>query len=280
MSTIYTERYSNHPKDFAAYDTKRIREEFLMETLFVKDSVNLVYSMNDRFISGGCWPVSKAVKLDTIAPLRAEFFLERRELGIINVGGQGIVRTEHGSYTLNFKEALYLGKGTKDVVFESVKEDAPAKFYLNSTPAHKEYPSKLITRAMADKLELGSTSTANSRTINKLLVNSVLDSCQLQMGLTELNEGSIWNTMPAHTHNRRMEVYFYFEVPVDHSVCHFMGQPQETRHVWMQNEQAIISPAWSIHCGAGTSNYSFIWGMAGENLDYSDMDAVAINDLK
>lgn len=225
-------------------------------------------------------PVSTALTLSAPDALKATYFLERRELGIINVGGPGRVVADGVTFELDYKEALYIGQGTREVRFESVKGETPAKFYLNSTPAHRNYPTRKVSKADAEVVELGSPQTANHRTINKLLVNSVLPTCQLQMGMTELKSGSVWNTMPAHTHDRRMEVYFYFEVPEGQSVCHFMGQPQETRHIWMQNEQAVISPNWSIHSGAGTSNYTFIWGMAGENLDYGDMDFCAITELK
>ena len=257
-----------------------LRKNFLMESLFEADAVKLTLSHFDRYITGGVMPVNEAVELSNPENLKAAYFLERRELGIINVGAKGKVVADGVSYELEFKEALYLGKGTKAVSFASEDQNNPAKFYINSAPAHHTYPNKKVSKADAEIVELGTPETANHRVINKLLVNSVLPTCQLQMGMTELKSGSVWNTMPAHTHDRRMEVYFYFEVPQGQSVCHFMGEPQETRHVWMQNEQAVISPNWSIHSGAGTSNYTFIWGMAGENLDYGDMDHCAINDLK
>lgn len=225
-------------------------------------------------------PTSGPIKLEAPEALKAAYFLERRELGIINVGGAGRVTADGVDYDLEYKEALYLGKGTQAIQFLSHDEGTPAKFYLNSTPAGQTYPSRKIARADAEVVELGSMETANHRIINKLIVNSILPTNQLQMGMTELKPGSVWNTMPAHTHDRRMEVYFYFEVPQGQSVSHFMGQPQETRHLWVQNEQAVISPNWSIHAGAGTSSYTFIWGMAGENLDYGDMDFCAINDLR
>jgi len=212
--------------------------------------------------------------------LKAPYFLHRREIGMINVGGDAIVTADGVAYPLAYKEALYIGKETEEVFFESADPANPAKLYINSAPAHHKFPTKKVTKAEADIVELGSMETANHRIINKLIVNSVLETCQLQMGMTELKTGSVWNTMPAHTHDRRMEAYFYFEVPEKQSVCHFMGQPQESRHIWMQNEEAVISPNWSIHSGAGTSNYTFIWGMAGENLDYGDMDHCAINELK
>ncbi|RZK89397.1 MAG: 5-dehydro-4-deoxy-D-glucuronate isomerase, partial [Pedobacter sp.] len=225
-------------------------------------------------------PVNEKLALPNPDDLKATYFLERRELGMINVGGKAIITADGEKYELDYKEALYIGKGTKEVTFESADATQPAKLYLNSAPAHHAYPTKKVSKAEAEIVELGTPETANHRIINKLLVNSVLPTCQLQMGMTELKSGSVWNTMPAHTHDRRMEAYFYFEVPQGQSVCHFMGQPQETRHIWMQNDQAVISPNWSIHSGAGTSNYTFIWGMAGENLDYGDMDHCAITELK
>jgi len=224
-------------------------------------------------------PVHHALKLEPFAELKADFYLQRREMGIINVGSAGIVKADGVSYQLNNKEALYLGRGVKEVYFESLS-GGQSYFYFNSAPAHATYPNKKVSLHEADTVETGNAATSNLRTIRKLLVHSVLPTCQLQMGLTELRTGSIWNTMPPHTHTRRMEAYFYFEVPEGHSVCHMMGPPHETRHIWVKNHQAVISPPWSVHCGAGTTNYCFIWGMAGENLDYSDMDPVPIPDLK
>lgn len=276
----YTEKYAVHPADFKNYDTTRVREEFLIPTLFEKDEIILEYSLYDRYIVGGILPVSKALKLETFESLKAPYFLERRELGIINVGGNGIVKADGEVYEIGYKEALYLGQGNVDITFESVDANNPAKFYINSAPAHKKFPNKKVTQKEGNVIEAGSIETCNKRKIYQLLINTVLETCQLQMGLTELQPGSVWNTMPAHTHNRRMEAYFYFEVQEPQAVCHYMGQPQETRHVWMTNEQAIWSPSWSIHSGAGTSNYTFIWGMAGENLDYGDMDVVQPNELK
>lgn len=276
----YQVRYGAHPNDVKTYDTEKLRDSFLIETLFEADDIHLVYSMFDRYIVGGAMPVNGALTLETIDPLKADFFLQRREMGIINVGGPARIVADDNTYEVQFKEAVYLGQGTKVVTFESLDASNPARLYINSAPAHHAYPSKLITRADAEVVELGSLETANARTIRKLIVSSVVDVCQLQMGMTELKVGSVWNTMPAHTHDRRMEAYFYFEVPDNQSVCHFMGQPQQTRHIWMQNHQAVLSPSWSVHCGAGTSSYTFIWGMAGENLDYGDMDGHAIPDLR
>lgn len=280
MATNFETRYTCNPSDFKSYDTSRIRKDFLIEKVMVDGEINLTYSHYDRYIAGGAVPTKKSLSLESIDPLRAASFLERRELGIINVGGKGKVRVGNKSYTLKYKEALYIGRGNKKVTFSSDEPKKPAKFYLNSAPAHKAYPTKKITAKDAEIVEMGSINTSNERTIRKLIVSSVVDVCQLQMGMTELKKGSVWNTMPAHTHDRRMEVYFYFEVPEGQAVSHFMGQTDETRHIWMHNEQAVISPEWSIHCGAGTAPYTFIWGMAGENLDYGDMDGCAIKDLR
>ncbi|QDK79017.1 5-dehydro-4-deoxy-D-glucuronate isomerase [Spirosoma sp. KCTC 42546] len=280
QETVFESRYANSPGEVKGMNTDQLRQNFLIEKLFVADQFRWVLSFFDRYLTGGVMPVAEPLKLQAPDQLKATYFLERRELGIINVGGPGRVVANGTSYDLEYKEALYIGQGTQDVQFSSHDDANPAKFYLNSTPAHRSYPTRKISRSEAEVVELGSMETANHRVINKLLVNSVLPTCQLQMGMTELKAGSVWNTMPAHTHDRRMEVYFYFEVPQGQSVCHFMGQPQETRHIWMQNEQAVISPNWSVHSGAGTSNYTFIWGMAGENLDYGDMDFCAITDLK
>ncbi|RNL55551.1 5-dehydro-4-deoxy-D-glucuronate isomerase [Pedobacter jejuensis] len=276
----FESRYAQSPKEVKQMDTSALRENFLIENVFEANQVNLTLSHFDRYIVGGAMPVGQKIDLPNPDDLKANFFLERRELGIINVGGKAIVTADEETYELEYKEALYIGRGTKAVSFESVNGNQPAKLYINSAPAHHAYPSKKVSKADAEIVELGAPETANHRIINKLLVNSVLQTCQLQMGMTELKSGSVWNTMPAHTHDRRMEAYFYFEVPKGQSVCHFMGQPQETRHIWMQNDQAVISPNWSIHSGAGTSNYTFIWGMAGENLDYGDMDHCAITELK
>ena len=273
-------RYASHPDDAKNYDTERLRKEFLIESIFERDEILLVYSLYDRYIVGGAMPVSKALKLESPDELKSEQFLSRRELGIINIGGEAKIEAEGNAFKLGYKEALYIGAGTKNVVFSSVNPSKPAKLYFNSAPAHHSFPSKKVTVASAEVVMLGSPETSNERTVNKLLVNSVVETCQLQMGLTELKPGSVWNTMPVHTHNRRMEAYFYFEVPEKQGICHFMGDPDETRHIWMKNEEAVISPPWSIHSAAGTSNYSFIWGMAGENMDYGDMDGVMPGEIR
>ncbi|MGC4129157.1 MAG: 5-dehydro-4-deoxy-D-glucuronate isomerase [Bergeyella sp.] len=272
-------RYAHHPEDVKKYTTEELRKEFLINDLFAQNQIKLVYTMYDRLIVGGAMPTNQPLKLETIDELKAENFLDRRELGIINVGGKGKITVDGTVYELGNKEALYIGKGKKDVIFESVGGEQPY-FYFNSAPAHHSYPTKKVTKNEAEIVELGDSKYANRRTINKLLVNSVLETCQLQMGMTELHTGSVWNTMPSHTHTRRMEAYFYFDLEAGQTISHFMGQPDETRHIFMKNREAVISPEWSIHSGVGTSNYTFIWGMAGENMDYGDMDAVKTDELK
>lgn len=281
MKTNYELRYASNPVDAKTYDTSRLRKDFLIETLFVADEVNMVYSMYDRMIVGGAMPAKEQLKLEAIDPLKAPYFTTRREIGIFNVGeGVGVVQVGKEVFELGFKEALYIGSGERDVFFESKDQACPAKFYFNSTTAHKCYPCKKVTKADAISVHMGSLEMSNERTINKMLVNQVLPTCQLQMGMTELATGSVWNTMPAHVHSRRMEAYFYFEVPESQAVCHLMGEPQETRHIWMKGNQAVLSPEWSIHSAAATHNYTFIWGMGGENLDYGDQDFYEITDLK
>lgn len=284
----WTMQTACNPQDVKNYDTEKLRSNFLMEKVMAVDEINLTYSMYDRFIFGGAMPVGKVLTLDTFDALKSEYFLERRELGIINVGGEGTVTVDGKKYVLGFKEALYVGRGHKEVTFASKSAAKPAKFYLNSATAHKEYKTQLITidgrkgSLKANSFAAGKMEDSNDRVINQLIVNNVLEEgpCQLQMGLTELKPGSVWNTMPAHTHSRRIEAYFYFNVPDGNMICHLMGEPQEERLVWMANEQAIMSPEWSIHAAAGTSNYMFIWGMAGENLDYSDMDKIKYTEMR
>ncbi|TBN05293.1 5-dehydro-4-deoxy-D-glucuronate isomerase [Hyunsoonleella flava] len=280
MANNFEVRYAASPREVKRMDTKELRDEFLIQNIFKQDEISYIYSHYDRFITAGVSPVNQKVSLETIDPLKAEYFLERRELGIINIGGSGSVSVDGTQYDLDNKEGLYIGRGNKEVIFSSDSASNPAKFYLNSTPAHKAYPNKKIGTEDLEVIELGAPETANARTLRKYIVNSVVDVCQLQMGMTTIKTGSSWNTMPAHVHDRRMEVYFYFEVPEDQAVCHFMGQTDETRHIWMGNDEAVISPPWSIHSGSGTSSYSFIWGMAGENLDYGDMDVCPTNELK
>lgn len=276
----YELRYASHPLDAKSYDTARLRQEFLIQDIFQNDDFRMVYSLYDRMLVGGAKPVTSVMTLPAVDDLKAEYFLERRELGIINVGGPAIVCADDERWELDYKEMLYLGRGKKVVTFASKEVANPAKLYFNSTPAHKEYPCKKITKAEADVMVLGSLEGSNDRQINRMIINSVVPTCQLQMGMTELRPGSVWNTMPAHVHNRRMEAYFYFEVPEEDAVCHFMGPVDETRHIWMHNEEAVLSPSWSIHAAAATHCYTFIWGMGGENLDYGDQDFSKITDLK
>ncbi len=273
-------RYASHPEDVKKYDTEKLRKEFLIENVFIPGEISLVYSLYDRYIAGGAMPLKEPLKLESPDELKSGQFLHRREMGIVNVGGDAVVEAGGNTYKLLFKEALYLGMGTDDVVFKSVDPGQPARLYINSAPAHHAFPCKKVTKADAEIKILGNPESANHRVLNKLLVNGIVETCQLQMGMTELKTGSVWNTMPVHTHNRRMEAYFYFEVPEKQAICHFMGDPDETRHIWMKNEQAVLSPSWSIHSAAGTSNYTFIWGMAGENLDYSDQDIRQPDTLK
>lgn len=286
--TSYKIMRASHPEDVKRYDTEQLRSHFMMPKVMEEDKISLTYSMYDRLVFGGTVPVAKTVALETIDPLKAEYFLERRELGVINVGGDGIVNVDGKDYELHFKDALYVGRGKRNVTFRSKDPSAPARFYINSTPAHKEYKTQLVTidgregTIKANSFAAGKMEDSNDRVINQLIVANVLEEgpCQLQMGLTELKPGSVWNTMPAHTHDRRVEAYFYFNVPEGNAICHLMGEPQQERLVWLHNEQAIMSPEWSIHAAAGTSNYMFIWGMGGENLDYNDMDKVKYIEMK
>ena len=280
MAIDYEMRFATNPADFKSYDTEKIRNEFLIRDLMVPGKIKMVYSHYDRLIVGGAVPAGSPLVLETIDPLKAEYFLQRREMGIINVGNAGIVEIDGESYDLNKKEGIYIGRESKSVSFKSVNAKKPAHFYFNSASAHKKFPIKKVGLSDAIVVETGSLETSNARKINKLLVQGVIESCQVQMGLTELQTGSVWNTMPMHVHSRRMEAYFYFDVPEGQVICHFMGEPNETRHIWMANEEAVISPPWSVHSAAGTCNYSFIWGMAGENLDYSDMDWAKTGELK
>jgi len=279
MKSTCQVRYASHPDEVKNYDTDKLREHFLIEKLFAPDEILMVYTMFDRMIAGGAMPVRERLELKPADILRSEYFTSRRELGIINIGGKGAVIVDRKSYTLDFKECLYVGKGDKKIFFESADSGKPAKFYFNSATAHASYPDKKITKADAVVMETGLAESSNHRFINRIIVAGVVQTCQLQMGMTELQPGSVWNTMPAHTHDRRMEVYLYFELPEEHAVCHFMGEPQQTRHIWMKNEQAVISPQWSIHSACATGAYTFIWGMCGENMDYGDMDGCAVTDL-
>ncbi|MDR0412334.1 MAG: 5-dehydro-4-deoxy-D-glucuronate isomerase [Dysgonamonadaceae bacterium] len=280
MKTQIEERWGTHPEDVKHYDTERLRREFLVEKLFAADEIQMVYTHNDRLIIGGAHPVRENLKLETVDLIRSAYFCERRELGIVCIEGEGVVTVDGTDYAMTYKDALYVGRGAKDVLFKSVDKNHPAKYYFASSPAHTAYPTAAITSTMRRVRHLGSEETGNKRILNQLVLHEILPCCQLQMGLTELQPGSVWNTMPPHTHSRRMEAYFYFRVPEHQAVCHFMGEPQETRHLFMGNEQAVISPSWSIHSAAGTSHYTFIWAMCGENLDYDDMDTFTADKLK
>lgn len=277
--TNFQFRYASNPSDANKYSTDQLREHFVIESLFTKDEINLTYSMYDRYIVGGIMPTNKSLKLESIPYLKSENFLDRREIGIINVGTEGSILVDGTKYILQKKEALYIGQGAKDVVFSN-SDKGQALFYINSAPAHKNFPTKKVGLNDAEVIQLGDEKYANRRVLNKLIVNGIVETCQLQMGMTELLPGNVWNTMPAHTHNRRMEAYFYFDLEAGQTIAHFMGEPKNTRHLFLESNQAVLSPEWSIHSGSGTSNYSFIWGMAGENLDYSDMDIVSPNELR
>lgn len=276
-------RTASSPKDVKSYDTTRLREEFLIQDLFKKDEIKTVYSHIDRIIVGSAVPASKALVLTAGEEIRAEYFLERREMGVINIGGKGKITVDGTVYELNCKDGMYIGKGSRDISFESVDPEKPAKFYFNSAPAHMTYPTVLITLDTIkpeNKVECGSMEESNHRVINKYILPGQVESCQLVMGMTSLKPGSVWNTMPCHTHDRRMEVYLYFEVADDAVIFHYMGEPTETRHIVMRNEEAVISPSWSIHSASGTQAYTFIWGMVGENQAFDDMDAVEMKDLR
>ena len=276
-------RTAASPRDVKTYDTTRLREEFLIQDVFIKDEIKTLYSHIDRIIVGSAVPVTKKLVLTAGDEIRAEYFLQRREMGVINIGGKGKITVDGTVYELGYKDGIYIGMGSKDISFESDNAEEPAKFYFNSTPAHKTYPTVLITLDTIkpeNKVELGSAEECNHRVINKYILPGQVESCQLVMGMTALKPGSVWNTMPCHTHDRRMEVYLYFELSENDVVFHYMGEPTETRHIVMRNEEAVISPSWSIHCASATKAYTFIWGMAGENQAFDDMDAVDMKDLR
>ncbi len=279
------------PKDVKHYTTDRLREEFLIKNLFVADEIKMVYSHIDRIITGAATPENEVLQLTSGDELRAEHFLQRREMGVINIGGSGKITIDGKTYAVRYKEGMYIGMGAKEISFASDDASAPAKFYFNSTPAHRTYPTVLIKPEGSpeegvvivkdiNKVELGTLEESNHRTICKYILPGQVESCQLVMGMTGLKPGSVWNTMPCHIHDRRMEVYLYFEIPEEAFVMHYMGEPTETRHIVMRNEEAVISPSWSIHAGCGSQAYTFIWGMAGENQDFGDMDGVANKDLR
>lgn len=273
-----------NPNDVKNYDTDRLRHDFLIQDVFVPGEIKTIYSQIDRIIVGSATPTDKALKLTAGDELRAAYFLERREMGVINIGGKGSITLDGVKYDFDYKDGIYIGMGTKEVIFESVDASNPAKFYFNSAPAHKTYPTKFINPERdilsENKKELGCLENANHRTIRKYILPGQVESCQLEMGMTALEPGSVWNTMPCHTHDRRMEVYLYFEVPENDVVFHYMGEPTQTRHIVMRNEEAVISPSWSIHSASATHAYTFIWGMVGENQDFDDMDDVDMKDLR
>ena len=273
-----------NPVDVKTYDTDRLRHDFLIQDLFVADQIKTVYSQIDRIIVGAATPAKNTLTLEAGAELRAQYFLERREMGIINIGGSGTVTVDGKDYKFKYKDGMYIGMGAKEIKFASDDSSNPAKFYFNSAPAHKTYPTVFIDPDKdilpENKKELGCLESANHRTINKYILPGQVESCQLEMGMTCLEPGSVWNTMPCHTHDRRMEVYFYFEIPEDDVVFHYMGEPTETRHIIMRSEEAVISPSWSIHSASATHAYAFVWGMAGENQDFDDMDWVDMKDLR
>ena len=283
-------RTAASPKDVKHYTTERLREEFLIQNLFIPGEIKLVYSHIDRIITGSATPAESELVLTAGDELRAKYFCERRELGVINIGGKGTITIDGKAYPVDYKEGMYIGMGAQDIRFSSDDASRPAKFYLNSAPAHHSYPTVLIKPEGTpedgvvivkpeNKVELGSLEQSNHRTICKYILPGQVESCQLVMGMTKLEPGSVWNTMPCHTHDRRMEVYLYFDIPETAFVMHYMGEPQETRHIVMRNEEAVISPSWSIHSGAGSQAYTFIWGMVGENQDFDDMDGVANTDI-
>lgn len=280
MHINFDVRYANHPDDSKHYTTADLRRHYHISHIFEPDSINLTYSHQDRIIAGGIMPVEEDLVLGSFKELAAPYFLERRELGAINIGGPGVMVLDGVEYKVGTKDGIYVGMGTRELIFKSEDKANPAKFYVNSSPAHRTCPTVLIPMEKARYNHLGSQETVNERILRQYIHPAVCESCQLSMGMTALLPGNVWNTMPSHTHERRMEVYMYFEVAPDQCVFHMMGQPQETRHLVMHNEEAVISPSWSIHSGVGTANYTFIWGMCGENQDFDDMDGIPTNQLK
>lgn len=273
-------RYSTHPEQVKAFTTEDIRKHYLIEELFVPNEIKLVYTMEDRAIIGGITPTTEAISLEGYDEIKADYFLERREVGIFNVGGPGSISVDGEQYQMENKDCLYVGLGKRELLFTSEGSENPAKFYLFSAPAHKEYPTQHVAFKDVEGDRLGSLENANDRVIRRMIHNEGIQSCQVVMGMTQLNKGSVWNSMPTHTHNRRMEVYLYIDLDEQSRMFHLMGEPTETRHIVMKNEEAVISPPWSIHCGSATSSYTFIWAMAGENKTYNDMDAVSIEQLR
>ncbi|MDY0095217.1 MAG: 5-dehydro-4-deoxy-D-glucuronate isomerase [Candidatus Vecturithrix sp.] len=273
-------RYPAHPKEFATFSTERLRKDYLIDDLFVPGKISLTYSHVDRIIIGGICPAGSPLMLEAGKELGTDYFMERREMGIINIGGQGSITIDGITYAMGTQDGIYIGLGAKEIVFASADAAAPAKFYANSAPAHRSYPTTLVSLQDANQVKLGSHAESNQRIIYQYVHPAVLQSCQLVMGLTILEPENVWNTMPCHTHERRMEVYLYFNLPAEAVVFHFMGEPSDTRHIVVRNEQAVIMPSYSIHSGVGTTNYTFIWGMVGENQTFTDMDHVPMNELR
>jgi 4-deoxy-L-threo-5-hexosulose-uronate ketol-isomerase len=273
-------RHATNPTDFKHYTTERIRDEYLIDSLFEPGEIRMVYSHYDRVVTGGAVPINDGLTLEDKKTLKTNYFLERREIGIINIGSKGKVLVDGEEYKLNKRDCLYIGLGKEEIVLYSEDQSNPARFYFVSTLAHKEYPTKILPIEEAEPNHLGSESESNKRIIYKYIHENGIQSCQLMMGMTMFEPNNIWNTMPAHLHDRRMEVYLYFDMDEDARVFHFMGEPQETRHIVMKNEQAVLSPPWSIHSGAGTNSYTFIWAMSGENYTFTDMDSVKMDDLR
>jgi 4-deoxy-L-threo-5-hexosulose-uronate ketol-isomerase len=273
-------RFQNSPEETKGMDTEQLRKNFLIQDLFRDETLQLVYSHYDRMIIGGAKPINKTLALPNHPELRADYFLERREIGIINVGGPAAIIADKKEYNLAKLDCIYIGKGTRDVKFRSRSKKDPALLYFLSAPAHHKYPNRMMPKEKASPVNLGDVSSSNKRTIYKYIHLDGIKSCQLVMGLTVLETGSVWNSVPPHTHTRRMEVYFYFDLPETARVFHFMGERQETRNFVIANNEAVISPPWSMHFGCGTSNYGFIWGMAGENQAFTDMDPAPIAELR
>ncbi len=267
-------------REAQGFNTQELRDNFLIESIFQNNEIKMYYTHYDRTVLGGVMPVYSEISLPTYDNLKSDYFLERREIGIINVGGDGEIAVDGKTFSLSKLDALYIAKGSKSVTFKSISSESPAQFFLFSAPGHHAYETRKMSKEEATPVNMGSPETANERTIYKYIHRDGIQSCQVVMGLTVLKSGSIWNTMPAHVHDRRMEAYLYFDLNADHRVFHLMGQPQETRHMVVANHQAVLSPPWSIHSGAGTSNYSFIWAMAGENLDFTDMEFANIAELR
>ncbi|MBO4734251.1 MAG: 5-dehydro-4-deoxy-D-glucuronate isomerase [Clostridia bacterium] len=273
-------RFASHPEDVKCYDTAKLREKFHISKLFTKDNIRMVYSHVDRIITAGLMPVYQELELKGGKELASKYFLERREMGCINIGGKGVISVDGTDYEMNPRDGIYIGMGNKEIKFKCVDTENPPKFYVSSCPAHKNYPTVKIDITKAKKVPCGSAEDCNKRVINQYIHPEVIKSCQLAMGLTQLEPGSNWNTMPCHTHDRRMEVYLYLDMGENDAVFHMMGEPDETRHIIMHNEEAVISPSWSIHSGVGTKNYSFIWAMCGENQEFDDMDHIETRDLR